>query len=83
MINDDEANSSYTTEQKLNEMILDLLWQACGQDEDGLLDTIGISVYEETANYLAQIGLLEKKNDRIYFLARKKDLKSVINGGKI
>ena len=70
----------------LNELLLDVLWQSCGEDEDGLLDTRCISCYEETASYLCSEGLLkpvDRKRGRLYFLARKEDLKPAIRGGKI
>lgn len=69
-----------------DELLLDVLWQACGEDEDGLIDNRCLSSYEQACTYLCERGLLvpdSKKSGRIYFLARKKDLKSTINGGKI
>jgi hypothetical protein len=70
----------------VDELLLDVLWQACGEDEDGLIDNRCLSSYEQACTYLCKRGLLvsdSKKSGRIYFLARKKDLKSTIDGGKI
>jgi hypothetical protein len=69
-----------------DELLLDVLWQACGEDEDGLIDNRCLSSYEQACAYLCKKGLLvqdSKKSGRIYFLERKKDLKSTIDGGKI
>ena len=64
------------------ELLLDALWQACGEDEDGTLDTRGLAAYEDAAKYLVKINLLEKNNSagRIYFLVREKDLKDKTRG---
>jgi hypothetical protein len=70
----------------VDELLLDVLWQACGEDEDGLIDNRCLSSYEQACAYLCKKGLLvqdSEKSGRIYFLERKKDLKSTIDGGKI
>lgn len=57
-----------------DELLLDVLWQACGQDEDGLIDNRCLSSYEQACSYLCKKGLVvpdKKKSGRIYFLARK------------
>jgi hypothetical protein len=63
------------------ELLLDLLWQACGIDVDGGIDNRCLSCYEEVCEYLFKKGLIEKGNDRIYFF--KKDDKRISFEGKI
>lgn len=73
-----DAKVAYSIEQKLNKLILDLIWQACGEDEDGQIDNCAISVYEEACRHLYNLDLIDKKNDRIYFL--KKTDKRIMSG---
>lgn len=56
------------------------------KNQSFLIDNRCLSSYEQACTYLCRKGLLvsdSKKSGRIYFLARKKDLKSTIDGGKI
>ena len=52
---------------KEDELILDLVWQACGSSEDGLIDNMALSVYEEACVYLCKKGIIRKENDRFYW----------------
>ena len=47
------------------ELLLDVLWQACG-DNNNVIDNQCIHNYEEACNYLHKKGVLKKVNDRIY-----------------
>jgi hypothetical protein len=58
----------------VNELLLDVLWQACGEATNGLLDTGSLSAYEEAAKYLCENGFLvpdSEKSGRIFFLKEK------------
>ena len=72
-----KSKQSYNTDV-IDELLLDVLWQACGADEDGMIDNRCLSSYERACAYLCKKGLLvhdSKKSGRIYFLAKNKDLK--------
>jgi len=60
-----------------DELLLDVLWQACGESEDGLIDNRALSAYENACIYLWNKGLIKKKNSRLYFL-KKQDIRTSV-----
>ena len=53
--------------EEVDDLLLDVLNQACGDDEGlGEIDNQCISVYEEASNYLKNKGALIEINSRIY-----------------
>ncbi len=49
-------------------LLRDVLYQSCS-DENGMIDTQGLSVYEEACSYLEKKKILRKFNDRLYVVA--------------
>ena len=57
---------------EFDELLLDVLIQACGNQEgEFLIDNMCLSVYEDACNYLTERGYLKSKNGRIYFLNKQ------------
>ena len=50
---------------KQDELLLDVLNQACG-DGNGEIDNQCLSAYEEACDYLKKKGILEEVNSRIF-----------------
>ena len=50
---------------KQDELLLDVLNQACG-DGNGEIDNQCLSAYEEACDYLHRKGILEEVNSRIF-----------------
>ena len=50
---------------KYDELLLDVLNQACG-DGEGEIDNQCVSSYEEACDYLKKKGILDEVNSRIY-----------------
>ncbi len=64
----------YNKRAQINDLLLGVLWQACGEpisEEKDAIDNRAISIYEAACSYLEKRGLLTKKNDRIYFFTEK------------
>jgi len=59
---------------KINELLLDTLSQACERENDGIIDNMCISTYEEACEYLTQEGYLKKINDRAYKIKKWKSM---------
>ena len=53
-------------------MILDMLIQSCSNNE-GDIDNMCLSAYEEACDYLAERGYLRSYNGRIYIIWKKED----------
>ena len=59
--------------KEADEILLDVLYQACADVEKGLdvfIDNQCISAYEDACKYLEKKGLLKTKNGRIYYLVK-------------
>jgi len=59
---------------KKDQLILALVFQACITEEKNTyweIDNSCISVYEDATEYLAEKGILEKINDRIFRFKKK------------
>jgi len=54
--------------ENVDELLLDVLYQACWDEKHKWIDNECISVYEDACYYLEMCGLLRKKNDRIFYL---------------
>lgn len=57
---------------KQDELLLDVLNQACGNGE-GEIDNQCILAYEEACDYLKKKGILEEVNSRIYNIVERKE----------
>lgn len=55
----------------LDNMILDVLIQACGSGDITEIDNQCLSAYEEACDYLTERGYLITNNGRIYTLTKK------------
>ena len=52
--------------KECQELLLDCIWQACGDMGDNTIDNKCMSAYEAATEYLFQKGLINKINDRMY-----------------
>jgi len=50
----------------IDDIILDMLIQCCGNKEGTEIDNQCLSVFEEACDYLTERGYLQTKNGRIY-----------------
>lgn len=57
--------------RRCEDLLRDVLYQACA-DDAGMIDTQGISIYEDACSYLEKKRVLRKFNDRLYIIARWK-----------
>ena len=57
-------------QQEVDEILLDVLFQACGEDND-MIDNRCTSAYEDACEYLAKEGLIIKVNDRMFKLLKE------------
>lgn len=64
---------------ELNDILLNVLWQACGNVKDNVIDTDCLSAMENACQYLKQKGILDTKNGRTYEIIEdlKKRLEAV------
>lgn len=68
-------NEGEKKEQEVKELLLDVLFQACGYTKNNkdMIDNEGLSVYEWACVFLEKEGLLKKVNDRIYLIVEGDD----------
>jgi len=55
----------------IDELILDVLLQCCGNEKGTEIDNMCLSAYEDACDYLTERGYLQTKNGRIYTLRKK------------
>jgi hypothetical protein len=55
-------------EKETEELLLDVLYQACGEGD--VIDNQCISAYEDACQFLEEKGILKKINDRTYLVIR-------------
>jgi hypothetical protein len=55
----------------LDELILDVLVQACGNQEGTEIDNHCLSAFEEACDYLTERGYLQSLNGRMYTIKKK------------
>jgi len=61
---------------EFDELLLDVLIQACGNQEgEFLIDNMCLSAYEDACSYLTERGYLKSKNGRIYILNKQNEVK--------
>jgi hypothetical protein len=58
-----------TTE--IDDLILDMLIQSCGNKDSTEIDNKCLSAYENVCDYLAEKGYIQTTNGRIYTLSKK------------
>jgi hypothetical protein len=56
---------------KFDRLLLDVLLQSCGGENNNEIDNRCISVYEEACDYLAEQGYIQTINMRIYNLTKR------------
>jgi len=59
----------------IDEILLDVLVQCCGNQEGTEIDNQCLSAFEEACDYLTERGYLQTKNGRIYKLKKRYTLK--------
>lgn len=70
------------TIKEIDELILDLLFQACGKfksnnkDNIPYIDNMCISTYQEACDYLTEKGYLKTLNGRIYNFNKSNKVKT-------
>lgn len=62
--------------EESNEVIFDLLWQGCGDDDCEEIDNACMSCYEKACDYLEKQGWLKSVNGRVYKVLQKLPNKS-------
>jgi len=67
----DYPNKKLIDTLKYDELLLDVIFQACGI-EDNKIDNQCLSAYEEACDYLASKGLITTDNGRIYKIRKEK-----------
>jgi len=61
---------------EFDELLLDVLIQACGNQEgEFIIDNMCLSAYEDACDYLVDRGYLKSKNGRIYNLNKQNEVK--------
>ncbi len=55
----------------IDEILLDMLVQCCGNQEGTEIDNQCLSAFEEACDYLTERGYLQTKNGRIYTIKEK------------
>ena len=58
---------------ELNELLLDVMLQCCGLQEEDVIDNQCLSAYEDACDYLTEQGYLTTLNGRIYKLKKRRD----------